>query len=289
MRYLIIAAIAMILAAIPAAAARELSLSQADLKSGNWKKALTSDDAVAVVVDAAVAELPDYAFADCWQIVSFAAAPGSKLAKIGNYAFLGCENMRSAEIPASVTSIGTAAFRECTALEYIAIPARVATIPAQCFQWCGSLKSVLLPRTLKVIKRAAFQHCTALQTIDLHAGITEIGSNAFNRCTSLTEIRFPDSVRELGSYVVSDCSALRSAVLPANNALLGELMFSGCTAIESITVLSPTPPPFDCLSFIFEPDETALYKSCRLIVKAAAIPKYRKAHGWNMFGDIVAE
>ena len=90
-------------------------------------------------------------------------------------------------------------------------------------------------------------------------------------------------MKELESYAFSECVSLESAVMPANRNMLGELIFSGCRNLSRLTVMSPVPPTFDCNSFIFEPDETELYKNCRLLVPEGKEAAYKSARGWCLF------
>ncbi|MDE6803603.1 MAG: hypothetical protein K2J29_03090, partial [Muribaculaceae bacterium] len=79
------------------------------------------------------------------------------------------------------------------------------------------------------------------------------------------------------------CVSLRRVVLPANKSLLGELILSGCSSLEEVVEMSPVPPPFDCNSPLFDPDDTAAWTHCRLTVPAGARNAYSRAPGWRLF------
>lgn len=93
----------------------------------------------------------------------------------------------------------------------------------------------------------------------------------------------PSSVRQLEAYAFSECTSLRRAKLPGNSAELGELIFDGCRALEVLEEPSAVPPKFECASTIFDPEEGAMYRKCRLVVSAASEDRYRFAPGWNLF------
>ena len=132
----------------------------------------------------------------------------------------------------------------------------------------------------------AFAYCMSLSDVTIPESVTHIGANCFSFCSSLREIALPAGVKELESYAFSDCSSLRRATLPANSALLGEMIFAGCGSLDSITEGSLTPPPFDCGSQPFDPDETELFQRVVLRVPAQAVEAYRKAPGWRLFDHI---
>lgn len=208
---------------------------------------------------------------------------GSQLREIGNRAFMGCRSLRNVTLPSSLALLGEGAFSECPALRQIEIPAKVTKLPKHLFSWCDSLQTVSLPARLTAIGSHAFAYCSSLTDVKIPRSITAIGTCAFAFCTSLREIHLPSSLRELESYAFAECSSLQKATLPPNNALLGELIFSGCRNLRELTVLSPTPPPFDCNSQPFEDNEAWLYGSCRLITRPEAAPLFAKASGWRNF------
>ena len=188
-----------------------------------------------------------------------------------------------AVIPPGVTEIPDYAFYCMPQLRQIDIPQSVKKIGRYAFAWGENLDKVTLPSRLEDIGAHAFAYCSSLREINFPSTLRHIGNNAFSRCSSLTEVSLPSGITELESYAFSDCVSLLRATLPANRSLLGELIFSGCTSLRDLTCMSPVPPEFDCRSFIFEPDETGLYRQCRLHVPGKSEDAYRSAHGWNLF------
>lgn len=235
-----------------------------------------------LTVPAAIRNLPHYAFADMTSLkkISF---KGDRLQTVGAYAFLGCTGLTQIELPASVTSLGEGCFRECTSLTSLEIPSGVKAIPRFMCEWDTSLERVELPVGLEDIGSHAFAYCVSLSAVAIPAGVRHIGSNAFTRCESLREITVPDSVTELESYAFSDCLALERVTLPANSHMLGELLLSGCHSLKEIVELSPEPPTFDCGSPLIEPEESWLYRQCRLLLTPGAEPRYRTRPQFSPF------
>lgn len=242
-----------------------------------WK----SGDSI-LTIPAGIKKIPAYAFADMAEITDIR-IEGRALVSVGEYAFLGCASLKKITLPESVTELGEGCFRECIALRSLRIPEGVRKLPRFMCEWDSLLSEVSLPAALEDIGSHAFAYCSSLGKIDIPARVTHIGSNTFSYCTSLREVKVPDSVLELESYAFSECVALERAELPANDRLLGELIFSGCRNLRELIELSPVPPEFDCESFIFEPDEEALYSACRLVTLPASGEAYARAPGWCLF------
>lgn len=194
-----------------------------------------------------------------------------------------------AVVPRGVKEIPDYGFYGLSSLRRVELPEGVEKIGRSAFAWCDSLREVRLPKSLTDIGAHAFAYCERMERADLPPRLRHIGNNAFSRCLALRSAEVPASVTELESYAFSDCVSLRRATLPANKSLLGELIFSGCLNLRELRCMSPVPPPFDCASFIFEPDEETLYRRCVLVVPATGAASYRDAHGWSLFRDISAE
>lgn len=210
------------------------------------------------------------------------------VSEIGEYAFLGCSNLREVNLQRTVRTLGEGCFRECTGLRKAFLPAGVTALPRYIFSWCEKLAEVRMPSGLRDIAAHAFAYCGSLTGIVIPSTVTHIGSNAFSFCGSLREVSVPDAVTELESYAFSECISLRSARLPGRRDLLGELIFSGCRALERIEEPSTVPPKFDCDSHLFEDNESWMYSKCVLYVPGGSVRAYREARGWSCFESIEA-
>ena len=78
---------------------------------------------------------------------------------LGLHNRMGCKDLKSISIPASVTKIGNYAFALCSSLEVINIPASVTTIEEFAFYECCALQHVTIPSTT-TISPNAFGHLT---------------------------------------------------------------------------------------------------------------------------------
>ena len=181
---------------------------------------------------------------------------------IGNYAFSGCRSLTSVTIPDSVTSIRERAFLSCASLKSITIGNSVTSIGNYAFCNCASLTSITIGNSVTSIGGSAFEYCSSLNAfygkfassdnrcliVDgvlnsfAPAGLTEytipdsvtsIGERAFFRCTSLTSVTIPDSVTSIGGDAFSGCTSLTSVTIPNSVTSIGREAFNGCTSLTA--------------------------------------------------------
>ena len=154
---------------------------------------------------------------------------------IGEWAFCGCSNMTSIEIPNSVTSLGVDAFRN-TGLTSIVIPNTITTLESYTFFNCSNLTTVTLPDSLEIINSSAFEGCSKLTTINIPNTVTTIGSKAFYGCSKLASIQIPNSVTTLSNELFRGCSLLANFEIPNTVTTIGNNTFYGCSNLTSIDI-----------------------------------------------------
>jgi hypothetical protein len=155
---------------------------------------------------------------------------------IGNYAFSGCSNLTSIDIPNSVTSIGNEAFEDCSGLTSVTIPNSVNSIGWGVFSGCTGLTSITIPNGVTSIGEEAFSGCSSLTSITIPNGVTSIGEEAFSWCSSLTSITIPNSVTSIGDWAFSDCSTLNSVTIPNRVTSIEKSTFHNCRGLTSVTI-----------------------------------------------------
>lgn len=208
-------------------------------------------------------DIAEREFVDRRDIDTVVIAEGCGVREIPDYAFLGCDGLKKVILPEGVVKIGFQAFSECRKLESIDFPSTLEDIGSNSFAYCENLSDVVFPGSLKHIGHNAFSFCGALESVDL-----------------------PDSVGEIESYAFSDCGNIRKVKLPGNDRLLGELIFNCCDRLEEIIQPSEKVPPFDCGSYIFDPDDREAYRRCVLVVPEGKAEEYGKSDSWGKFADI---
>ena len=131
-----------------------------------------------------------------------------KVEKIGDYAFVGCYDLKSVIIPNTVTVIGRESFLNCSNLKSITIPNSVKRIDPDCFNKCSSLDSITIPDSVEYIGYYAFYGCSSLTSITIPNSVTSIGSRTFDSCKKLKTITIGTGLQQLGAEMFKDCSSL---------------------------------------------------------------------------------
>ena len=86
----------------------------------------------------------------------------STVADIAEYAFWGCNNVKTISLSSNLKEIPDYAFTNCKSLESISIPYSVKSIGIMAFADCVSLGTVMVPSTVKTIHDTAFNGCPKL-------------------------------------------------------------------------------------------------------------------------------
>ncbi len=136
------------------------------------------------------------------------------IAEIGEYAFIGCQELDSVALGSSTTKIGTHAFWGCRELASLT-GSVLETVDSYAFRYCTSLSSIAWGRAIRTINAFAFADCTSIKSLPLPGTLTDIGANAFAGCTGVKTLTLPRSLKNLGGQA-----------------------FCGCTGLERITVNS---------------------------------------------------
>ena len=157
---------------------------------------------------------------------------------ISNASFSGCTNLKTIDLPDTVTEIGAFAFKS-TGLTSITIPASVETVDDTAFIDNISLTDVTFPAG----KGISFEGCTSLVNVKINNNPTKIDDSMFRMCSSLASIELPDTVTEIGKYAFADCTGLKDFTIPDGIKSIGEAAFynSGLTSLvvpESVETIN---------------------------------------------------
>ena len=156
----------------------------------------------------------------------------------------------------------------------------VSNIPKNCFAY-SDLNGIELPIELSSIEEGAFSSCLRLDSVRfLGSVVSSIGEAAFSRCTSLDSLDISAQTR-LKTISASLCwgdSSLRSVKLPTSIDSIGNYAFYGCVSLSEIEV--PVLDPITIDGSVFSGVDKS---SCRLIIPAPSIDRYRAAPVWNDF------
>jgi hypothetical protein len=104
---------------------------------------------------------------------------GDKVTQINANAFAGRNQVKSIQIPETVTIIGEGAFQDCSNLETVNLPKGITNIYSYTFDGCKSLKEITIPTGVLYIGEKAFADCMGLKSIAIPASVGKIGMFAF--------------------------------------------------------------------------------------------------------------
>lgn len=137
------------------------------------------------------------------------------LTYIMGHAFSGCTNLKSINLPETLTTIGENAFYRCTSLTNIDLPSSLKALGSLSgpFTECTSLKSITIPESVSTICYRAFMGCTSLESVTFMGAINLIGEGAFWKCNSLKAIDLSKGVKEISSIAFQE-SGIESVILP---------------------------------------------------------------------------
>ena len=139
--------------------------------------------------------------------------------KIGSYAFVNCDFVKTIIIQSSVTSIVESAFYGCSSLKELTLPFLDTYLGYYFGSSSYDSNSDYVPKSLKKIiilggtsiPDYAFSDCGSITSIVIPSSVTSIGESVFKGCSSLVELTLPFIDTYLGVYFGAPDSYLRSS------------------------------------------------------------------------------
>ena len=171
--------------------------------------------------------------------------------------FRGREDIRTIQLPESLTEIASETFLNCKNLEIVHIPGSVRRIAWQAFHGCENLfptgsdflisdgwlcgyrgtgSHVIIPEEVTTIADNVFEKHEEIRSVSIPESVSCIGAGAFAGCTGLTAVILPSSLEILNANTFRDCSALRTVQLPAELKEISFAAFARCNALCDITL-----------------------------------------------------
>ena len=117
----------------------------------------------------------------------------SSVTEVGTHAFCYAKNLRTMNIPSTVTTIGGQAFMRAK-ITSVSIPSSVTSIGGEVFVYCTDLTSTTVSNSL--ISQREFGYCSSLTSVTL-SGVTKIEGVAFEG-SGAKSITIPASVVHIG-------------------------------------------------------------------------------------------
>ena len=163
------------------------------------------------------------------------------VSEIKSSSFKGCTQLKSIEIPNSVTYIGSSVFKDCSSLEHVIIGDHVETIDTYVFQNCVSLEEVNIPASVKEIKGSAFIN-SGLKTIVIPNTVTTLGANLISNNKNIKSIIIGNGVSATIGSTFRNCPALELVDLGNGITSVGNMDFAGSNNLKTIICRATTPP-----------------------------------------------
>lgn len=163
------------------------------------------------------------------------------LIKIGENAFLNCQNLISISVPNSLKTVGKKAFEECRNLTTFSV-----STPKE--------KPTNYFLKLNCIEEKAFYNCISLNKIGYLTVLESIGSFAFFGCKVLGEIIFQDGrynaaeadldkipdkaskLKSIGEQSFGECSSLKKIIIPRGVNSMGKKVFLNCNISLNVLI-----------------------------------------------------
>ncbi len=164
------------------------------------------------------------------------------ITNIGNYTFLGLDNLMSVTISEDVISIGDESFAYCKALTSITIPKNVASISSNSFYNCSNLANVTIASDAILSKsytsNSSLKDIFGNQVRNYFIGddVASIGNYAFSNCSDMTSVTIPEGVTSIGYDAFYNCSSLTAVTIPSSVTNIGIYAFYNCTGLKSVTI-----------------------------------------------------
>ena len=229
-----------------------------EISIGNYVFANTAFESFNLIAN--IISIGDYAFQGVSTLTDVTVAEGSKLEKIGNYAFSDAQLSGFAfERTTLLESIGNYAFYEQLGLTEVLLPDSVESVGDYAFYGCENVAEFKLSQSISSIGRYAFAKLRLIEAITIYGNNTVVGAGAFEDCSSLAEITILTGVDSLGNSAFG-FTAITTLTLPETLSSLEGNPFAGCP-LESLEILSPDADFFfdDEHKTLFNADKTLLY------------------------------
>lgn len=212
------------------------------------------DRLVSVYIPNTVTEIQAHAFQNCKKLRHIIFEEGSRLTKIGAYAFAGCRALETISLPASLLQIGKFAFFECVSLQQLLFthqrrgkvitntmfPDAILSIPRYAFAGCCNLVGMEADANsmLETVDQGAFLCCSGIIKFLFTGRLDHIGKYAFAHCNKAETIAITqiDSLKSIGKCAFMNCESLTYFQVPNQLERIHIRTFYGCSSIRTIRI-----------------------------------------------------
>ncbi len=173
-------------------------------------------------------------------------------AKLNNYVFYNCSNLKTVKLPDNLTLIGDYVFCGCYNLQYVNIPASVTSIGTDAFDlgysWRSDTRDVYItdlsawcklnfdePES-KPLKCGAnlYLNNTLVKELQIPSDITTINKNQFYNCESITAVKIHSNVEKIEENAFYSCKNIEYVEIPKDLFYIRNNAFYGCDNLAEV-------------------------------------------------------
>ena len=147
---------------------------------------------------------------------------------------MGCENLKSIEIPNSVKKLGVASFLACRRLVKLELPDDITYIPKSCLSLCTGLEELHLPSKLEKVGYEGVAYCISLKKLELPSSLKEIEEYGFTNSRNIKSLRIPNSLRVIPHGCFKNCDSLQVIEIPSSVEEIVEYAFTNNLSLKEI-------------------------------------------------------
>ena len=162
---------------------------------------------------------------------------------IEDAAFVGCEELKSVQIPSSITKIGYGIFSGCNALTTIVVSNDNmvydsrndcnAIIETESNTLIVGCNNTTIPYSVQSITIRSFENCSKMTNVNIPNSV--VGLGGFNGCDNLSEINIPNTVSYLYGETFYGCKSLKTINLSQNLSSISYSCFAK-SGLQSILI-----------------------------------------------------
>lgn len=156
---------------------------------------------------------------------------------ITNYAYYGDMDLYTYTIPSNITKIGDFAFARSN-LKSINIPQSVTTIGYAAFYHCDNLTDISIPKTVTWIEPSAFSHTGWLNSWESNTSASDfliVGDGLLIAYKGNSKyVNLPDNIKTIAPACFLGHSEILGIMIPDSVTLIGKEAFKDCTSLQEI-------------------------------------------------------
>ena len=161
--------------------------------------------------------------------------------------FESCDNLKSVNLPSTISKIDYTAFDKCQSLKEINVSNSNSYYTSEdgilfnkdktkIIRYPSGLEKeeYVIPDSVKIVGENAFSYSKYLKNITSMSGVNKLCGYSFEYCENLNNIVLSDNLNTIEYYSFSGCKNLKKIILPSSLTIIGERAFQDCYNLKYI-------------------------------------------------------